>query len=162
MNKYSFIHLIWLLPFYFVLQFSYQAANYYSVQNTYDNGESYIASVVDFDIKQIAAQTNGYVVLRFSDADGDEIQQKLSLPVQFAQVIMDSELIPIRYSPSAFREIVIMPVYELQKNVILVNISVALICLLGTSIIALYASKHARKKIRGGEDVVEYERIDVS
>lgn len=160
MNKYSFIHLIWLLPAYFVLQLGYQSLNYYSVQNTYANGESYIASVVDFDVKQIAAQTSGYVVLRFSDAESNQIQQRLSLPVQFAQVIMDSELIPIRYNPAAFREIVIMPVYELQKKVILVNISVAIISLLATSIVSFYASRYARNRIRYGEDIIEYERVD--
>lgn len=160
MNKYSFIHFIWLLPAYFVLQFGYQTLNYYSVQNTYANGESYVATVIDFDVKQIAAQSSGYVVLRFSDSGGNQIQQRLSLPVQFAQVIMDSELIPIRYQPSAFREIVIMPVYELQKKVILVNISVALISLLATSIISFYASRYARNKVRFGEDVIEYERVD--
>lgn len=160
MNKYSYIHFFWLLPAYFVVQFGYQTLNYYSVQNTYAHGESYVASVVDFDVKQIAAQTNGYVVVRFTDSEGTEVQQKLSLPVQFAQVIMDSEMLPVRYLPSSFREIVIMPVYELQKKVILVNISVALLSLLATGIVAFYASRYARRKVKYGEDTIRYERVD--
>src|SRR5690625_7361873 len=88
MIMYFYLHFFWLLPVYFVVQFRYQTLNYYSVQNTYANGESYVASVVDFDVKQIAAQTNGYVVVRFTDSEGTEVQQKLYLPVQFAQVII--------------------------------------------------------------------------
>ena len=160
MNKYKYLYLVWLIPTYFLLQFGYQGMNYRGIQATYENGSSHIASVIDFDVKQIAAQTNGYVVIRFTDQQGETIQQQLSLPVQFAQVIMDSELIPLRYDPSSFRPIVLIPVYELQKDVLLVNIAVSLIGLVATVILSFYVSRFANRKIRNGDERVEYERVD--
>lgn len=160
MNKYKYLYLIWLIPVYFLLQLSYQGLNYNGIQSTYENGNSHIASVVDFDVKQIAAQTNGYVVIRFTDEQGETVQRQLSLPVQFAQVIMDSELIPLRYDPSSFRPIVLIPVYELQKDVLLVNIAVSVIGLIATGILSFFVSRYANRKVRDGDEKIEYERID--
>ena len=160
MNKYYFIFLIWLLPIYFLFQGGYQVLAYYGIHNTYDQGESYIASVTDFDVKQIAAQTNGYVVLKFTTLDGLTIEEKLALPVQFAQVIMQSELIPIRYLENSFNPIVIMPVYELQQSVIKVNIGVTSIGAMATLLISFFASKFAFRRIRDGEESLEFERVD--
>ncbi len=160
MNKYKFLHLLWLIPLYFFLQFGYQAMNYRGIQSTYENGNSHIASVIDFEVKQIAAQTNGYVVVRFTDQNGESVEQQLSLPVQFAQVIMDTELIPLRYDPTSFRPIVLIPIYELQKDVLLVNIAVTLIGLVATIILSVFASRYANRKLKNGDQNVEYERID--
>lgn len=160
MNKYKYLYLLWLIPFYFLLQFTYQTMNYQGIQSTYENGNSYVANVVDFEVKQIAAQTNGYVVVRFSDQAGETVQQQLSLPVQFAQVIMESELIPLRYDPSSFRPIVLIPIFELQKDVLLVNIAVTLIGLIATIILSVYTSRYANRKVISGDENVEYERID--
>lgn len=160
MNKYKYLYLLWLIPFYFLLQFTYQTMNYQGIQSTYENGNSYVANVVDFEVKQIAAQTNGYVVVRFSDQAGETVQEQLSLPVQFAQVIMESELIPLRYDPSSFRPIVLIPIFELQKDVLLVNIAVTLIGLIATIILSVYTSRYANRKVISGDENVEYERID--
>lgn len=159
MNKYYFIFLIWLLPAYFLFQGSYQALTYFGIQATIDDGESYIASVVDFDVKQIAAQTNGYVVLNFTTSDGETIRQQLGLSVQFAQVIMNSEMIPVRYNESSFIPIVMIPIHELQQNVVRVNMGVALIGLLATLVISLYASRFALRRIREGEEPLEFEMM---
>lgn len=160
MNKYYLIFLIWLLPAYFLIQAGYQVLTHIGIQQTYDHGDSYIASVIDFDVKQIAAQTNGYVVLNFTREDGEIVEERLALPVQFAQVIMQSELIPVRYSENSFNPIVMMPVYELQKNVIKVNIGVTFFGFVVTLLISLYASRFALKRIKFGEDVLEIERLD--
>lgn len=160
MNKYYFIYLIWLLPAYFIFQLGYQAATYQGVNNTFENGESYIATVTDFDVKQIAAQTNGYVVLKFYTSSQDEIERKLTLPVQMAQVIMNSEVIPIRYLESSFNPIVMMATYELQKSVIKVNVGVTSFGLIVVLIIAFYASRYAGRKIRYGEEKLVIERLD--
>ena len=160
MNKYYFIFLIWLLPIYFLGQFSYQALTYTGIQSTYDNGESYVATVTDFDVKQIAAQTNGYVVLNFTTSAGDVVEKKLALPVQFAQVIMNSELIPVRYSEASFSPIVMMPVYDLQQNVIKVNLAVTLFGTLVTILVALFASRYALRKVRDGEDELQIEMLE--
>jgi hypothetical protein len=160
MNKYYFIYLTWLLPLYFLFQASYQIAALQGINNTYDNGNSYMADVTDFDVKQIAAQTNGYVVLKFSTSDGEVVERKLTLPVQMAQVIMESELIPVRYLESSFNPIVMMPTFELQKKVIRVNLGVTGFGLVVTVIIALFASRYARRRIRYGEEKLMIERID--
>jgi hypothetical protein len=160
MNKYHLIFMIWLLPVYFLMQGGYQVFSYYGIQSTYNYGNSYIASVTDFDVKQIAAQTNGYVELDFTTEGGENIRERLALPVQFAQVIMESELIPVRYLESSFSPIVMMPVYELQQNVIRVNIAVTSFGLIVTIVISLFASRFARRRITLGEETLDIERLD--
>lgn len=160
MTKYHFIYLIWLLPVYFLFQFGYQAATYQGISNTYSNGDSYLANVVEFDVKQIAAQTNGYVILNFSTQSGETIERKLTLPVQMAQAIMESEVIPIRYMEESFKPIVMMPTYELQKSVIKVNFGVTGIGLIFTIILSFFASRYAVSKIKYGDREIEIERVD--
>lgn len=160
MNKYYFIFLIWLLPAYFVFQGAYQLLTYNGIQSTYAEGDSYVASVIDFDVKQIAAQTNGYVVLNFTTSEGEEIEEQLALSVQMAQVIMDSELIPIRYKADSYNPIVIMATYDLHLTVIKVNIAVMVIGLIVTLLISIWASRFALNRIRDGEEVLEIERVD--
>ena len=160
MTKYHFIHFIWLLPAYFLFQFGYQVAIYQGINSTYNTGESYIANVVEFDVKQIAAQTNGYVILNFSTTDGDTIEQKLTLPVQMAQAIMESEVIPIRYREDSFNQIVMMPTYELQKSVVKVNLGVTGIGIIVTIILSLFSSRYALRKIRKGDQELVIERVD--
>lgn len=160
MNKYYFIFLIWLLPAYFFFQSGYQVYTYFGIIDTYNDGTSYVANVTDFDVKQIAAQTNGYVVLKFNTSEGETIEQQLSLPVQFAQVIMDSEIIPIRYKEDSANPIVMMPVYDLQKKVIRVNVAVTAIGLIAALILSFFASRYAMRKIRDGDEKLEIERVD--
>lgn len=161
MKKYYFIYLIWLLPAYFLFQGSYQVFTYFGLENTYKNGESYVAEVLEFDVKQIAAQTNGYVIIRFNTTDNETVTDKLSLPVQMAQVIMDSEQIPVRYHADSFRPIVMLSVYELQKSVVSINIAVTSIGFLVTLLIGWFASRFASKRIRHGEESIEIERLDL-
>ena len=160
MNKYYFIFLIWLLPAYFLFQSGYQVYTYLGIVSTYNDGTSYVAKVTEFDVKQIAAQTNGYVVLQFNTSEGKTVERQLSLPVQFAQVIMDSEVIPIRYKEDSAKPIVMMPVFELQKKVIRVNLAVTFIGLIATIIVSLFASRYANRKIKDGDEKLEIERID--
>ncbi len=160
MNKYYFIFLIWLLPAYFIFQSGYQIYTYFGIVYTYNDGESYVANVTDFDVKQIAAQTNGYVVLQFNTSEGETIERQLSLPVQFAQIIMNSEVIPIRYKEDSAKPIVMMPVFELQKKVIRVNIAVTAIGLVATLILSFFASRYALRKIKTGDEKLEIERVD--
>ena len=160
MNKYYFIFLVWLLPAYFVFQGSYQLLIYYGIEDTYADGESYVADVLEFDVKQIAAQTNGYVIIRFTTQTGETVTEQLALPVQMAQVIMESEQIPIRYQADSFKPIVMLTVYELQKSVILVNTAVSSFGLLVTLLVAFFASRYALRRIRGGEQTLEIERLD--
>lgn len=161
MNKYYFIFLIWLLPVYFMFQAGYQVLTYIGIHHTYNQGESYVATVIDFDVKQIAAQTNGYVVLNFTTNEGAVVEERLALPVQFAQVIMQSELIPVRYYESSFSPVVMIPVFELQQSVIKVNIGVTTFGFIVSILISLYASRFANKRLKYGEEKLEFERMDL-
>lgn len=160
MNKYRYIFLIWLLPAYFLTMSVYQLLVYKGINQTYDSGESYIADVIDFDVKQIAAQTSGYVVLAFDRENGDHIQERLSLSVQMAQVIMNSERIPVRYNPDSFSKIVIINTFNLQKKVIRVNLAVLLFGLVVTTIVSIFSSRYARHKIHEGDHEMVIERLD--
>jgi len=162
MNKYYFIFLIWLLPAYFLFQGGYQVLTYYGVEQTYEDGESYVAEVLEFDVKQIAAQTNGYVIIRFNTTSGETVTEQLALPVQMAQVIMESEQIPIRYLADSFKPIVMLTVYDLQKSVVLVNMAVSSIGFLVTLLVAVYASRYAVKRLRDGDETLEIERLDTA
>jgi len=159
MNKYKFLYLIWLLPAYFIWQAGYQLYIYNGLNDTYQNGESYIAEVLDFDIKQIAAQTNGYVVIRFSGSRDQVVEQKLSLPVQMAQVLMDSETIPVRYKEDSQKPIVIVSVYELQKDVLRVNMAVSGISLFVVVVISVFSTRYANRMIRDGEEEIQIEHV---
>ncbi len=160
MNKYNFIFLIWLLPAYFLFQGGYQVLTYYGIEKTYTEGESYVADVLEFDVKQIAAQTNGYVIIRFTTQTGDTVTEQLALPVQMAQVIMESEQLPIRYLTDSFKPIVMLAVYDLQKSVVLVNMAVSSIGFIVTLLVAGYANRFAIKRLRYGEETLEIERLD--
>lgn len=160
MNKYYFILIVWLLPAYFLFQGSYQVLIYNGLNTTYNSGDSFVAEVIDFDVKQIAAQTNGYVVIQFDNNDGEQLQERLALSVQMAQVIMQSELIPIRYHEESYSPVVMLPTYDLQKNVVSVNMAVTSFGFLVTLLVAIFATRFALRKIREGEVEIEIENLD--
>lgn len=160
MNTYKFLYLIWLLPAYLLFLVVHQGAVYISLVDTYENGSSYTAEVVEFELKQIAAQTNGYIVLTFETADGNRIKQKLSLPVEMAGKLREINIIPVRYQVGAFQDIVIMPTYATQKGLILTNMAMAFVGFLIAVVIAAFVHRYARKKISGKEEKMVIERVD--
>lgn len=162
MKRYHFLHLTWLLPAYFLLMHLHQWSILGGIDRTFEEGQSYVADVLDFDVKQIAAQTSGYVVLSFDTAGGETVTEQLSLSVQMAQVIMDSERIPVRYLESSQRPIVIVSTYSLQRTVVRVNLAVTFMGLAATLLLALYASRFAMRRIRRGDTVLQILRSDLN
>lgn len=160
MSKYKFIYLIWLLPAYLLFLTIHQASVYYGIDNTYENGVSYTANVVEFDIKKIASQTNGYVVLEFETTDGEHIQRKLSLPIELAGMITDLQQIPVRYRNGAFTEIVIMPVFNEHKRMVLSNAAMAFIGLLIALGVSWASHRYANRKLKEGDETFVIERVD--
>jgi len=161
-SKYHFIYLVWLLPIYFTGMSLYQIMVYQGINETFDTGESYMAEVIEFDIKQIAAQTNGYAVLRFTTMQNDVVERQLTFPVQIAQTFTDSELIPIRYKPGSFQEIIILPTVPVQKNIILFNLGISAFGFLVTLAISVWATRHANWKIRDRGEEMVIERVDLT
>ncbi|MFH5833473.1 hypothetical protein ACG2F4_05535 [Halalkalibaculum sp. DA3122] len=160
MTKYKFIYLIWLLPGYLLFLTVHQVLVYDGIGDTYNNGESYTAQVLDFDIKKIASQTNGYVVLAFETGEGERIERRLSLPIELASMITDLSQIPIRYQQGAFEEIVLMPTYSEHRNLALSNAAISFIGLLITIGVAWTAHKYASRKLTEGEEKLVFERVD--
>jgi hypothetical protein len=160
MDRYKFLYLFWLLPAAFLFLVAHQGIVYYGITDTYENGTSYTSEVVEFELKQIAAQTNGYIVLRFKTQDGDEIQRQLSLPVEMAGGLQDIRVVPIRYQSDALQEIVIMPTYEMHKNLIWTNMLMASVALFITFFIGLMAHRFAQKKLNEKDEELVIERVD--
>lgn len=158
-NSYKYIYLIWLLPAYLLFLTVHQVAVYYGVSDTYENGTSYTAEVLEFDIKQIASQTNGYVVLEFETRYGDTVRRKLSLPVELAGMISDLNQIPIRYRKSAFEEIVMMPTYPQHRRMALSNAFMAFLGFLIAVGIAWASHRYAGKQLSGKEETLVIERV---
>lgn len=159
MSKYQLIYLIWLLPAYLLFLIIHQGAVFTSLADTYQNGSSYTADVVDYDMKQIAAQTNGYIVLRFETGNGELVRQRLSLPVEMAGQLTDIQVVPIRYQEDAFQSIVMMPTFSTQKGLILTNMAMAFVGLLIAVFVALSAHRYAARKLSEPEREFVIERI---
>ncbi len=160
MSKYKFLYLAWLLPAYLLFLIAHQGTVFVSLIDTYENGASYTADVIDYELKQIAAQTNGYIVLRFETGSGNLVQQKLSLPVEMAGKLSEIRVIPIRYQEDAFQNIVMIPTFSIQKGLILTNMAMAFVGFLIALYVALSAHRHARRKLTGPKNEFIIERID--
>lgn len=160
MNSYRFLYAYWLVPAYLLFLIVQQGLVYQGSIDTYQNGETYLAEVTDFDIKQIAAQSNGYVDIEF-EVEGELIKRKLSLSVQMAQELMESSTIPIRYQKGAFQEIVLYPTFQIQKSTSLVNMSVAFLGFIVTVIAGVFVNRYIRRKVINKHDEeFEIERLD--
>lgn len=159
MKTTTLARLVWLLPLYFLLMFGYQLLTYNGIHNTWEEGESYMARVLDFDVKQIAAQTSGYIVLNFETPEG-EVEERLSLSVQMAQVLTESERVPVRYRPDSFRPIVLTGTYDLQRNVIRVNLAISVIGLLVTLWISWLVMRWIRRQKTHPKQPLTIERTD--
>lgn len=160
MSKYKFLYLYWLIPAFLLFLTLHQVSVYYGVIDTYENGDSYTAEVVEFELKQIAAQTNGYVILRFDPKDSKQIQQKLSLPVEMAGQIQEIRVVPIRYQEGARQNIVMMPTYSTQKNLVVTNIAMASLGFLITFIIGIGVNRYISERLEEGEPELIFERVD--
>ena len=160
MNKYGFLHLLWIFPLYLAFIVFQQLSVFTGTSKTYSEGETYNAEVIDFDIKQIAAQSNGYVILKFTPSGENEIERRLSLSVQMAQQILNSAVVPIRYLENGYPEIVMIPTYDLQKSISLSNTAFAGLGLLVTFIVTIFISKFANKRLKEGAEVIIIERVD--
>ncbi|MTI86409.1 MAG: hypothetical protein FH748_00415 [Balneolaceae bacterium] len=159
MNKYYLLYLIWLLPAYMLFITVQQGLVYQGAVDTFNHGEDYVAEVTDFDVKQIASQSNAYVSIRF-ETDNEIINRRHTLSIQMAQQIMESPTIAVKFQKGAFQEIVLVPTYSLQKSTSLFNISIAIIGLITTLLAALLVHRYTTKKLNNNQDTFVIERVD--
>lgn len=161
MNKYKYLYLFWLLPASFLFLIIQQALVYNGLISTYKNGTSYTAEIENMKVEQVGAQTNGHMILRFTNKEGEKIKKSLSLPVEMAGKLQQTRIIPIRYKPGAFQEVVIMTTYKIQKDLTWSNIAIASLGFITTLILALYAHNVASRKLAAGdEEPLIVERVD--
>ena len=160
MNKYRLLHFYWVIPAYLLFLVVQQFMVHQGAIDTYENGETYLAEVTDFEIKQIAAQSNGYIDIKF-EANGEVIKRKMTLSIQMAQELMESANVPIRYQPDAFQDIVLYPTFQIQKSTSLFNMSVAGFGLIVTLISGFFVHRYIRTKVSDENDEkFEIERVD--
>lgn len=137
--------LIWLIPAYLLFLGYYEVSTYVGLHYTYNTGESYIAQVDEFKIKNLQAQSNGHIKISFSDLEGNLHHREMSLPIQLAAQLQTYSMIPIRYLKTSSMDVVFMPTYEFQSDMVKMNCAICLISFLFTAWAAWRISKYALK-----------------
>ena len=141
------LYLFLLIPAYLGFLCAYQIITYSAINHTMDNGESYMADVMDFRIKHMQAQANGYVVLRFRPGGGDPVTHRLALSVQMAAQLQGAgSQLPIRYLKGATQPVIILTTLEYHKKVTLINAAMSGTGFLMTAIIGFFVVRYIRRK----------------
>lgn len=148
----------WLLPAYLLFQSIYQIQVLGGLQSTYENGTSYLAEVVEFRLKNMQAQSNGIIELRFETDSAAVIQKKMTLPIQLAAQIREYGKMPVRYLESSAQPIVIIPTYEFHRNMVRMNVAILLSSFIATVIMGYFVVRWARKLSKNEELV--FVRLD--
>jgi hypothetical protein len=140
---------------------SQQAMVYVGAKDTVEEGIHYEADVLDMEVKQIAAQSNGYIVIVFETNSGTRIERKMTLSIQMAQKLLESSKVKLSYRKGGYPEIVLLPTYELQVKTSLFNGAVAFLGLIVTLIAGVRVQKYINRKSADetGDDF-NVERVD--
>lgn len=164
MKPYHLSHLAWFIPLALIGLLIQQVSVFYGITQTMEQGEEVEAFITDFRIKQIAAQTNGYVDLHFFDSNGAERKERLTLHAQHASRLIGANTVDIRYLAGTTYDIVIVKTFDYHRNTVLVNIGVILLSLLVMVPVSIWASRFANRKAEaakqpgGGALQLEFEQ----
>lgn len=162
MSKYRLLAFYWLIPAYLVFLVSQQTLVYIGAKTTFEEGTKYEAEILDMEVKQIAAQSNGYVIIAFQTHSGTRIERKMTISIQMAQSLMGVAKFDLSYKKGAYPEIVLHPTYELQVKSSMFNAAVAFIGLIVTLIAGTYLQKFSnRKSADETADDFNVERVDI-
>lgn len=159
-KKYHFLYLFWLIPAYFLFLTLQQTAVYNGLKSTYANGTGYVAEILDFNIKQIAAQRSGHVTILFNTSQGQSKTLSIGVSGETVARLSQYEFIPIRYSEDSYIEVVFTPTYEVQRGFILSNMAMACVAFIITFFIGLWAHRRANKQRKEGRKELVFERVD--
>lgn len=151
-------YIYWLLPAYLLFQTVYQVQVLRGLEMTYDGGESYVADVVDFRLKNMQAQSNGVIELKFDIQTGETVQKRMTLPVQIAAITRQYGKIPVRYLADSPQPIVMIPTYDFHHNMVRINVAILASSLLATLIMGYFVRRWSRR-IRDEAELI-FERID--
>jgi hypothetical protein len=157
----NLLYLVWLIPAYLLFLLIHQIDVFFDARYTIKNGELYVAEVTDFRIKQIAAQTNGYIDVRFTTTQGDIVERRLSLAVQHAARLMEEKELQVRYLAGSGQEIVIVPTFNIQQQIVRINIAIIVISFTVMLLVSLWAMRFLKGRKEAGTDVKpEFEIIN--
>ena len=161
MSKYRLLSFYWLIPAYLLFLVIQQGFVYKGATTTFNEGDRYTAEVLDIQVKQIAAQSNGFIIISFETESGQIIERKMTLSIQMSQQVMESPTVKLSYKKGAYPEIVLHPTYELQVKTSLFNASVAFLGLIVTMIAGVRVQKYINRKSADetGDDF-SIERVD--
>lgn len=137
--------LIWIIPAYLLFLSYYEVSTYIGLHYTYNNGESYIAQVDEFMIKNMQAQSSGRIEISFTDSEGQVHHRKLSLPIQLAAQLQTYTMIPIRYLETSSMDVVFMPTFDFHTGMVLMNCAICLISVIFTTWASWRITKFATK-----------------
>ncbi len=165
MKAINLTHLVWLIPAALLVLMIQQGAVYYGINKTFEQGEVHTANITDFRIKQIAAQTNGYVDLQFIDNSGNDVRERLSLHAQHASRLIGSNEVDIRYMPGSTYDIVMIDTFDYHRKTVLINIAVVFFSLVVLTGVSIFGSRYAirKKKLQkenGGNDALNLEYLN--
>lgn len=161
MSKYRLLAFYWLIPAYLIFLVGQQTFVYVGAKTTFEEGTQYEAEILDMEIKQIAAQSNGYVIIGFDTNSGTRIERKMTISIQMAQKIMGVAKFDISYKKGSYPEIVLHPTYELQVKTSMFNAAVAFLGLIVALIAGIYVQKFSnRKSADETADDFNIERVD--
>lgn len=161
MRSRNFLNLVWLIPSYLLFLLLHQIDVHSDARNTMATGELHEAIVTDFKIKQIAAQTNGYIVVKFTSAAGEVVERKLALGVQHAARLMEHENIPVRYLKGSGQEVILVPTFDIQLQIIRINIAIIAASLIVLIAVSIGVTRYVIRKNKTGEpDSPEFELIN--
>ena len=162
MSKYRLLAFYWLIPAYLIFLVGQQTFVYVGAKITFEEGTTYEAQILDMEIKQIAAQSNGYVIIAFETNSGTRIERKMTISIQMAQSLTGVGKFDISYKKGAYPEVVLHPTYELQVKTSLFNAAVAFLGLIVTLIAGVHVQKFSnRKSADETVDDFDIERVDI-
>lgn len=160
MSKYRLLSLFWVIPAYLIFITFQQAMVHYGSKKTLEQGVTYAAEVMDIQLKQIAAQANGYIVFKFTTPDEGVLTRKHTLTMQMAQTVMKNNIIPISYRKGGYPEIVIVPTYGIQYTTSLYNMWVAIAAVIITVIAGFKIQRFSNARSKTGVEKINIERIN--
>lgn len=149
-------YLIWLLPAYLLFQSLYQVDVYHGLTKTYKEGTSYVASVDQFMIRNLQAQSYGSITLSFDTRSGEHIKRTMTLPVKLAQEVKDYEKIPVRYLKKSSEPLIMLPPYIFYRNMIRIYLAIAWLSFAIALGIAIYVERYYWK-CRHGLIITDFE-----
>lgn len=160
MSKYHFLSLIWLIPGWLAFLVTQQFLVYSGSKDTFETGEAYASEVIEMDVKQIAAQSNGYIIIRFTTSSGEVIERRKTLSIQMAQQLLDASIVPIYYKKGNLPDIVMLPTYEIQRKTSFFNGSVAFLGFLVMIAASIVVQSYSNARSKVNDDPVLVERVD--